>query len=154
MVEAVIIILLVGVFSIVIAFYIREGVNAWSFLTGQKSMAMSTRSALMRVTREIRRVNRNTNITTHASKEITFRDVYDEVITFSQSGSNLMRNADILLEDLRDPCGLNFTYLDANGSETAIPNQMSVVRCRLVAEKGENKFAVESSARVRIKRIK
>ena len=109
---------------------------------------------MLDVTCRLRRVRQSTNITTHTTKEITFIDVDSNTVTFSQSGSNLLRGSDILLENLQDPCGLTFTYHNASGAETAIPAQMSFVRCRLIALKGDNRYMLESAARIRVKRIK
>lgn len=154
LIEGIVVIVLVAIIALVVAFYIREGLFAWKFLSGQKNIALSTRAAMNRVSRELKRVKKNTNITTHASKEISFLDVSNNTVTFSQEGTALFRNSDILLENLQDPCGLNFTYLDKDGNQTAITNQMRVVRCRLIVVKDENKFVTESAARIRVKRIK
>jgi type II secretory pathway pseudopilin PulG len=152
--EAVIVIIIVVILAVVIALYIREGISAWQFFSGQKNLALSTRSAVNRVVRELKRCRQNTNITTHAAKEITFIDVDNKSVTFSQSGSDLMRDSDILLGNLRDPCGLTFTYLDEDGNQTAVPNQMRVVRCRLTVQEDANRFVIESAARIRIRKIR
>ncbi|MFH1347335.1 MAG: type II secretion system protein [Candidatus Margulisiibacteriota bacterium] len=154
LIETLMVIILVGIISFVFAIYIREGFSAWEFLSGQKSMTLSTRAALNRVVKELKRVKQSTNIITHTSKEVSFIDVDNNVVTFSQSGTNLLRGPDILLKNLRDPCGLQFTYLDKNGNQTAITNDMRVVRCLLTVVKGENKFVVESAARIRVRRIR
>ena len=154
LIEAVLVIIITLVIALVIAFYIREGFSAWRFLSGQKNLALSTRAAINRVGRELKRVRRNTNITTHTSKEITFIDVYNNIVTFSQEGTSLMRNSDILLDNLQDPCGLNFSYLDGDGNETDITSDMRSVRCRLTVVKDENRFVLETASRIRIKRIK
>ncbi len=154
LIEAVIAITIATIIALVVAVYIREGFSAWEFLSGQKNMALASRAAMNRVVKELRRIRQSTNITTHTTKEITFIDVESDTVTFSQSGSNLLRGSDILLENLQDPCGLAFTYHDASGAETAIPAQMSFVRCRLITVKGDNKYMLESAARIRVKRIK
>ncbi len=154
LVEAVLVVLLVGIIAVAIAFYIREGVDAWRFLSGQKNMALSTRAAVKRVVRELKRAKKNVNITTHATKEITFLDIYDNTVTFSQEGTVLYRNSDVLLGNLQDPCGLAFAYLDKDGNETDTTNQIRVVRVRLTTVKDANRFKIESAARIRVKRIK
>lgn len=153
-IEMVMVIVVVGIISFVFAIYIREGFSAWEFLSGQKSMAMSTRAAINRVVKELKRVKQSTNILTHTTKEVSFIDVEDNTVTFSQSGSDLLRGSDVLLENLRDPCGLQFTYLDKDGNQTAITSDMRVVRCLLTVVKGDNKFVVESAARIRVRRIR
>jgi prepilin-type N-terminal cleavage/methylation domain-containing protein len=154
LIEQVVVLVIVGILALVFAVYIREGIGAWHFLSGQKNITLSSRAALNRVVKELRRIRQNTNITTHTSKEITFIDVENQTVTFSQSGSSLLRGSEVLLDDLQDPCGLNFSYLDDQGNETAITNQMRVVRCRLTVVKGDNKFVLESAARIAVRKIK
>ena len=147
-IETIIVVVLVGILSLFFAVYIREGFGAWQFLSGQKSITLSSRAALNRVVKELRQ---NTEIKTHTSKEVSFLDVDNNVVTFSQSGSNLLRDSDILLQNLQD---LKFTYLDKDGNETAIPSDIRVIRCRLTVVKGENKFVLESAARIRVRKVK
>lgn len=154
LVEGILVITLATIITLVVAVYIREGVVSWKTLTGQKDLVLSSRSALARITREIKRIKQNNNILTHTSKECRFIDVDDEQVTFLQSGSNLMRNSDVLLENLQDPCGLQFTYLDKDGNETSTPNDMKIIVCRLIVTKAENRFVLQSAARIRVRRIR
>ncbi|MBN2057500.1 MAG: hypothetical protein JW782_01715 [Candidatus Saganbacteria bacterium] len=147
-------IILVSFLSSFIGLYIREIVEAWDVFSGQKTMALSSRAAMNRIVREIKRINQNTNILTHASAEVTFIDVGNNTVTFLQSGTNLMRNSNVLLSDLQNPGGLTFSYLDEDGNPTAITNQMRLVRCRIITVKEENRYVIESAARIRIKRLK
>lgn len=137
-----------------IGMFLNEMCDAWDFFCDQKSMALGTRAALNRIVRELKRVDQNTNIITHTTQEVTFRDIDGELVTFLQSGDLLLRNSEVLMDDLDTPVGLIFTYLDQDGNPTAIPNEMRLVRCRIIARQGSNKFVVESAARVRIKKIK
>jgi prepilin-type N-terminal cleavage/methylation domain-containing protein len=154
LVEIVIVIVMMAIVSFFIAVYMREGINAWQYMCGQKNITLSTRAAMNRIVKELKRAKQNTNITTHTTTEITFLDVYNDTITFSQEGTVLYRNSDILLEGLLDPGGLVFTYLDKDGNVTAITNEMRVVRCRLTVVEEENRFILESAARIRVRKIK
>ena len=153
LIEAIVVIVIIGIISFVFALYIREGFDAWRFLSGQKSIALSSRAAINRVVRELKRAKRNVNITTRTSKEVTFLDIYDETITFSQEGTTLFRNSDILLDNLQDPCGLAISYLDKDGSQTAVKDEVQVIRVRLISKKDENRFIIESAARIRVKKL-
>ena len=153
LIEAILVIMIIFVTSTVIGFYIREGAHAWKYISGQKSLSLASRAALNRVTRELRRAKKNSNITTFTSKEVTFLDTENNLVNFSQSGANLLRNADILLAHLQNPCGLKFTYLDRNGNETSSANQIATIRCRLTGVSEDNKFVIESAARIRIKKL-
>ena len=154
LVEMVLMVILIGLLFFVFSFYIQESFAAWEFLSGQKSMSLSTRSALNRLSKELKRCQQNTNILTHTSQEVRFLDIDSNQVTFFQSGSDLMRNSDVLLDDLQDPGGLLLTYHDKDGNQTAITNQMRFIRCRLTAVKGENKVVLESASRLRVKRLK
>jgi type II secretory pathway pseudopilin PulG len=154
LVEGILVIALAAIITMVIAVYIREGVVSWKSLTGQKDIALSSRAALARVTRELKRIKQNTNILTHTTTECRFLDVNENMVTFSQEGTSLLRNSDILLDDLKDPGGLMFSYLDKDGTETAITNDMRTIRCRLVVQKDENRYVLQSAARVRVRKIR
>ena len=153
LIEAILVIMIIFVTSTVIGFYIREGAHAWKYISGQKSLSLASRAALNRVTRELRRAKKNTNITTFTSKEVTFLDADNNTVTFSQSGRSLLLNSDILLSCLQDPCGLKFTYLNRDGNETSNHSQIATIRCRLTGVSDDNKFVIESSARIRIKKL-
>lgn len=149
LIETIVVIVLVGIISYVLAFYIRESFSAWMFISGQKSIAMSSRKVIYRMVRELKRIDKNTSITTFTSKEVTFLDIDNNTVTFSQEGTALLRNGNILLENLQDPCGLNFIYLEKNGATATINSNIRVICIWLTVIKGENKFVIESAARVR-----
>lgn len=151
LIEGIVTAVLVGIIFWVFAFYIREDFDAWRFTVGQKDMVLSSRVAINRMVRELRR---DKEIYTHNSSEVTFKDINNDTVTFRQSGSDLLRNSRVLLENLKDPGGLTFIYLDKDGNETAVTDDIRAIRCRLTVEKGENRFVVESAARIRLKQIK
>jgi len=154
LIEAVIAIVITAIIALAIATYIREGIEAWRFLSGQKSLALTSRAAMNRVVKELRRVRRSTNITTWTSQEMTFLDVETQTVTFSQEGTSLLRNGEILLDNLEDPGGLQFSYLDSDGSPAEDSSDIALVRCKLTVVKNDNRFILESAARIRVKRIK
>lgn len=154
LIEMTVTIVLMGIISSVIALYIREGVDAWNYTKGHKGLAMSGRAAMTRIVKEIRRADENTNITVFTSSEISFQDIDGATITYSQEGTCLYRNADIMLDDLLDPGGLSLTYLDKDGNVTAEARGISAVRCRLRLLNGRHRLVLESAARIRTRRLK
>ncbi|MBI5399880.1 hypothetical protein HZB07_04640 [Candidatus Saganbacteria bacterium] len=154
LIEEVMIIVIIGVLAMVFAVYIREGTAAWQFLSTQKNLALSSRAALNRINRELKRVNQNFNITIYSSSEISFIDIDNNVVDFRQSGSQLLRGSQVLLNNLQSPNGLTFQYFNSSGDITADPSQMRVVRCRLAVVDRGNKFALESAAGIRVRRLK
>ncbi|MFH1361094.1 MAG: hypothetical protein ABIH69_00335 [bacterium] len=153
LIESIMVVVLVGIISFVFAIYIQEGFNAWQFISGQKSIAMSSRSALNRMVREIKRCEAD-SINAAQPAVFVFNDsITDMQVSFLQVGSDLSRGGSILLSDLQNPGGLLFTYLDENGAELPQPipdnNLVRVVKCRLIVVKNDNKFVIESAARIR-----
>jgi hypothetical protein len=73
--------------------------------------------------RELRNIQKEANntpyITTASANSITFRDVLDNDITFSLSGSTLQRNSNPLVEQVSS---LQFRYFDGTNAElTTLP---------------------------------
>jgi prepilin-type N-terminal cleavage/methylation domain-containing protein len=153
LIEAIVAIVLVVILALVSGIFIREVFHASVSLRGQRSIALSNRTAMSRVVRELKRCKKNTNILTFTAKQISFLDINNNTVTFSQSGSNLLRGSAILLQNLQNPCGLTFTYLDKNGNQTATKANIRIVRCRLTVVKDENRFVTESAARIRVRRV-
>jgi len=149
LIETIVVIVLIGIISMVFAVYIREGFDAWAFISGQKGLAFETRAALYRTVREIKRINHNLGISTHTAQQITFVDIDNNTVTFSQEGTRLLRNSDILLENLKNPGGLTFSYLDQNGNTAVYRENIYTVRLRLITLKGQNRFVIESAAALR-----
>ena len=154
LIEAIVMIVLIAVLSSVFAVYIREGFNAWRFQSGQKNMVLSGRTALNRIIRELKHINKNTNIYSSSNQyRICFLDVMNNVVTYESSGTDLLRNSEVLLENLQTPDGLSFTYLDKNGLQTGNKSHIQVVRCRLTLVREDNKYVLESAARIRVREI-
>jgi prepilin-type N-terminal cleavage/methylation domain-containing protein len=151
LIEGIMVILLVGVLSAVLSLYLREGLNAWRFLIGQKTLAITTRAASQRLARELKRINGAANLLILASTEVSFRDIESKTVTFESQGRHLLRNGDMLLDSLKYPGGLSFEYLDAQGNPTAEAASVRAVRCRLISQKDDNRFVLQSSARIRVR---
>jgi hypothetical protein len=153
LIEEIMIIVLIGILAMVFAVYIREGAAAWHYLSTQKNMALADRAALNRIVREIKRVVVNTDISVHTTTEVAFLDVDAHNVSFSQNGSQLLRNGQVMLDKLADPGGLTFQYLNNTGSATTEVSQISVVVCRIVTVERNNRFALESAAGIRSRRL-
>ena len=151
LIESIMVIVLVSVISFVFALYIQEGFNAWQFLSGQKGIALSSRAALNRMVREIKKADPD-EIVDWSDHHFSFEDISDPPISISyqQVGTDLMYNEnDILLSNLEPGTGLQFTYLDENGIPPPAPQSIRVVICRLTVVRDDNRFVIESAARLR-----
>lgn len=87
------------------------------------------RVAMERMSRELRVIRNNTSTDlTAASNAITFTTINGDTIGFSLSGSNLMRNSQILASNVSN---LTFTYYDSNGATTTTVADMKFIRIDL-----------------------
>ena len=154
LVEQVMVIVIIGFISLVFAVFIREGTSAWIYLSSQKNIALSTRSALLRVVREIKRMDQSSGITVCTSTEISFADIDHNVINFKQTGTQLLRNGQVLLDNLQESGGLTFQSFDNTGIISPNLSQISLITCRLVVTERNNRFALMSAAAVRTRRLK
>jgi prepilin-type N-terminal cleavage/methylation domain-containing protein len=150
LVEMIVTLVLIGILTMVIAVYIREGFAAWSFLSGQKNIALSARAGLTQINRELKNVN---SISVCTSTEVRFIDTSTMDIRYYQSGNNLMRNSDILLRNVEYPGGVAFSYYDHTGNVTTTAADVRLIRYRIVVTKGENHLVMESASAIRVKRL-
>lgn len=151
LIETVMSIVLVAIISVVAAAFIAQAFNSWAFTSQQKSMDSATRNALYRMVREIKTVNKATNILVWTAGTFSFRDPANNTITYSQTGTNLMRGTDVLADNLASPGGLTFSYLNGAGAVPASSDAISVVQVRLLTVKGTNRYSTGSAARIRLK---
>lgn len=87
------------------------------------------RVAMERMSRELRVIRSNTSADlTAATDAISSTTINGDTIGFSLSGSNLMRNSQILASNVSD---LTFTYYDSSGATTATVTDMKFIRIDL-----------------------
>ncbi|MCX5710063.1 MAG: hypothetical protein NT088_04980 [Candidatus Omnitrophica bacterium] len=101
-----------------------ETVNAWSFNSKFQDNAVSCAVVAMnRMSRDIRRLKNDASVTTANGTTFAFTDTNNNAISYSKSGTVLMRNSDGLADNISS---LTFTYYDDNGltigSPTVSPN--------------------------------
>jgi len=153
LVEAVITIVLLAIMLTGISTFIITAMRAWVIISGRESMVGISRGAMNRVTAEIRRIKKPNNITTPlSSSQLQFLDISNVTVTFSQEGTNLRRNSDILATGLVTPTGLIFSYRDSTGEVIADVNAKQAVRSIRVwlsFSSGSQRTTLESSARIR-----
>jgi hypothetical protein len=151
LIEAVITIALLAVIFSSISTFIITALRAWVLISGRDSAVGLARGAMNRVTVEIRRINTLSTISTPlASSKLRFQAIGDSTpITFSQEGTNLRRNGDILLTGLATPTGLSFTYLGPTGEVVNSTQNIRSIRVWLSLSAGSQRTTLESSARIR-----
>lgn len=150
LIETVVAMVLMGIIALVFFAYISEGFSAWFFVSGQKGLIFSGRAAINRMVRELKRIDKNDHISVFTTSEVDFIDVDNNSIVYSQEATRVRRNADVLVDNLLNPGGLVFKYLDSSGIETGTKSNIRAIRVRLTLVKGVNRYVVESAARLRI----
>lgn len=143
-------IVLVAIIVTVVGVYIAQAFNGFAYLSGQKGMSAQASSAMYKILKEIKTANKSVNISTFTAEQLTFNDLANNSVTFSKNGTNLMRNSDILLNNLKNPGGLVFTYLTSTEGTALTNNQIRVIKVKISTLSSQNQFIIESSARLRI----
>ncbi|MFA5113057.1 MAG: prepilin-type N-terminal cleavage/methylation domain-containing protein [Candidatus Margulisiibacteriota bacterium] len=149
LVEAIIVFTLVAILSFGMANFIVTLMRGWVLISSRDAAAGKARAAMNRMLTEIRRTKKPQNITTYTTAELQFLDLSSQTIDYKQTGTNLMRNSDILATNLVTPEGLRFTYLGSTGEVTAVKNNIRTIRIWLSLYGGTERITLESAARIR-----
>ncbi|OGC09962.1 hypothetical protein A3J90_02795 [candidate division WOR-1 bacterium RIFOXYC2_FULL_37_10] len=153
LIELVIVIIVMAVLSMTFATFIIKAVDSWIFVKTRDSAFGSARYSMNRMLVDMRRMTSPYGITVMTSTECSF-EAFDSTggvvyIDFKQSGANLYRNNDILAENLLNPGGLSFLYLNENGVSTSEAVGVRSVRVKVSIEKNNQLITLESAARLR-----
>ena len=149
LIEMVMVISLSAVLALGMANFIITSLQAWMLITQREAGLNNARTAMSRMVAEIRLINLPQNLLVNTSSECQFRDINSQTIDFKQSGTNLLRNSDVLATGLASPEGIRFTYLTDVGSITASRLDTRVVRIRLTIATLSLPLTIESSSRIR-----
>lgn len=135
-----------GVSVALVAMFLWAPVDNWMFTQARRSGVTETETAVMRILREVRRVRSTNDISTFTSGQFSFTDIDSNSVSFSLSGTDLMRNSDVLARNVQ---ALEFEYLDENSTSTAIKANIRVVRVTVELTSGGNTVRLRSAARIR-----
>lgn len=149
LIELILVITIVGIIAAVVPTFISASLDSWIFNTTERDLVFGARLAINRMVREIRQLKNSDSITTFTDTEVAFLNIDDASINFRQSANSLLRNSFELANKLQDPGGLTFTYLDANGAETGIQDDIRMVRIKLILVSAGNIITIQSLARFR-----
>ena len=84
------------------------------------------------------------------STALTFDDAADNTIAFSLSGSDLLRNGDLLAQGLTS---LTFTYWKSDGTAAAVAADLHLVEIDLTAQTGSEPYRLQAAVFPRILRL-
>lgn len=153
-IELVMVITIVAALVGVSSMYIKETIDLWRFLTFRSEVVAQGRLALMRMVREIRQIQDDVSsdslyiyVANASQIEFNNKDKSDNDvrINYNLSGNNLMRNSDILVNNVT---ALNFTYFDGSNAQLATPvaevSQIWRITITLVIQSGSQSNTLRS----------
>jgi prepilin-type N-terminal cleavage/methylation domain-containing protein len=120
-IEFIVVMAILGILSGICIPLVMQSVEAYLYHSKRAEELESAVIAVGRMTREIRRIRDTSSVVTATSSSFGFIDSSSNTITFSLSGSTLMRTFGGTLNGLADNVtALTFTYYDASG--TVLPS--------------------------------
>ncbi|MFQ5803015.1 MAG: prepilin-type N-terminal cleavage/methylation domain-containing protein [Candidatus Methylomirabilales bacterium] len=137
LIEIVLVIVIIAVLAGILIEPLRQGVKSYIGIETRSDLTSQARDATMRMVREMRNIqkkaNDKPNITSADATSITFVDNRGTTISFSLSGSTVLRDTNLLADKVS---GLDFRYF--KGDNTALttfplsPADLDAVRRILV----------------------
>jgi prepilin-type N-terminal cleavage/methylation domain-containing protein len=130
MVEMVMVIAILGILVGTLSPWLIESAQSFNLISNRKSMLGQMRAGFDRMVAEIRLIPGQSQIIATSANSFQFQYPTGTSITYSLSGGNLMRNSDILMNNVT---ALSFTYYDQAGSATTTPASVRSVMMSLTA---------------------
>jgi hypothetical protein len=132
----VLVVTLLSVVGGVASYVIVEAMKVYARSVPAMDAAYQARTGLERMKREIRDLKDRPSIAAFSATGLTFDDSSDATIAYALSGSDLLRNGDLLA---RGVTALTFTYWKANGTAASAPEDLHLVEIDLtVASLGQS----------------
>lgn len=142
LIELVIVIVIMGVIAVASSQLLATGLTAYLTNKNIINATAQARLALERMTRDIRAVRTSADISAASATQFTFVDTNGSSVAYSLSGTNLMRNSQILAHGIS---GLTFTYYDENGNSGAAIANIKYITILLNVTEGNTNFSVDTS---------
>lgn len=118
LIELVLTITLISVIAFIFSSIISTGVDAYFFTSDRKDASQEARVALERMTQELKVIRGAGSIAAAAPDAISFVKLDGEEVNFSLSGTDLVRNGNILADGVTS---FALDYYDRAGNETSVP---------------------------------
>src|SRR5690606_25189112 len=113
LIELIAVIVLSGLIAVMVSKVISAQLNSVYNATTILNADAQLRVALARITRDLTNIDSITHLSpSSTTNSLVFVDNNNLTITYSLSGSSLMRNSDILADGMQS---LTFTYYDKSG---------------------------------------
>ncbi len=123
LIEIILVLVIIGVLAGILIEPFRLGVKSYIGIETRADLTSQAREATSRMVREMRNIRKQADntpeINTANATSIIFTDVQDNGVTFSLSGSTVLRNTNILADKVSS---LQFRYFDGSNTElTSFP---------------------------------
>lgn len=118
LVETVLTMAVIGMLSAASAVVIGPVLDTWTLDTPRTEATDAAAFAMGRVVYEVAQIKDASNVLVANSGRLQFTDINDNVVDYQLSGTNLMRNADVLARGVQ---GLTFSYYNINSAALPSP---------------------------------
>jgi prepilin-type N-terminal cleavage/methylation domain-containing protein len=125
LIELVVVIVVLGVISTMVGEILYHSAQSVATTYDVSNISTQSRVALERMAREIRMIRSSDDLTTVQADEIDFVDVNGVSISYSLSGTDLLRNSNVLAKQI---ASLAFAYQDSEGNDLTFPVTAADVR--------------------------
>ncbi len=123
LIEILLVLVIIGILAGILIEPFRQGVQSYVGIETRADLTSQAREDTVRIVRELRNIRTEADntpeISTANATSITFTDVMDNGVSFSLSGSTVLRKTDILADKVSS---LQFRYFDGSNTElTSFP---------------------------------
>jgi prepilin-type N-terminal cleavage/methylation domain-containing protein len=155
LIELVIVIVIIGVLSVLIAVPLMEGTRGWVDVSTRKDLAQQGRLAMDRMIREIRNTARKADdtpcISAATTTAYTFSDVSGDLVncnstSFTVSGSQLLRGSNVLADHVSS---FQWTYLNNSNNSTATLSAIRRVSIAVTFSNGTESLSLNGEVYLR-----
>ena len=147
LVEMVAVISILGIVGLVSSYVIIESMRIYARTAPAMDASYQVRLAVERMMREIRDMKDTASITTFGSSALTFDDSSDDTIAYSLSGSNLLRNGDLLAQGVTT---LSFSYWKSDGTTASAAADLHLTEIDLTVQVGTEPYRVRTAVFPRV----
>lgn len=141
LIEMVFTIMIMAIISVVVGRVLFQGYNTMLTSDNISSTGWQGLIALERMSNGIHNIRSSSDITTISANTFGFTDVNGTAVTYTLSGSNLLRNGNMLANGVSS---LIFTYLDSSGATTATATNVRYIRIAMTLVKNNMSIAMST----------
>ena len=116
LIELIIVMTIMGILSAGAVILLRLTVESHNLSQSLIDQDWQGQLALTMIKKDLHNIRNTSAITSAQSNSITFKDLLGNTITYQLTGTNLMRNSNILASNIHS---LQFTYYRSNGNTTS-----------------------------------